>query len=602
VNPKRNHPWWKHKLVAWAAAAIGAAAITTGAILGKSKTGEPSQEEQITRWIKEAEPQTQTFCPPVEDRKFWGSKQKAVRRQDLVPDFTAIQAMDSSGLIGVIEQGTEQELAHNSGVWIPTMEEAIKRILNLPWSEKLQGKEFTDLHASQKAASLARAIHGLKNKVNPQLVELTKQAIAKKVTGPFLKEAVLFQKQHISWQKHMCPWLEAGDNWTAVCINNILYAILATEESAEVRAHAIAISLDPLNNYLASFETDGYLRSGIRYWNYGLGNLLVLAHRLRKATGGHIDLLKNPLLEKIGRFKYETLIARINQDEYFPLFADNTNPTARRLWMEELCHRSLGSPAPEAQGNPPAGITNDLMLWLPERPMGAPSPPKIDTTFYESLGVLIARHENKEHVLAAQGGINSGEHNHQDIGSYTLFQNGAYITGDPGCKSYTMEQFGNRRYTLDLQSSWGHPVPCVDNHLQGPLEGAVGVVLERKDQNNAQEITYDIKSAYATPGLTKLTRTLRFQTQGKPTLTITDAFEANHPISFETAAITTKATINGNTAHLAGAGYTITFQGTDTVELKVEDFWRDNKPTVRIGASLANKATKGSITQVIEPK
>ena len=341
----------KNSTLAILLAASGASAVGGAIWILSRYTKETPREEVILGWLEKNEPEPTTFSPDVNDREFWDAQEgKPAKKDPPKPEELVAGTTTSQRLMGVVNEGTQQELAFNSGEWIPAIEAALKQIVDCPWSEPIQGQEFTDLHASQTAGTLARTLRALEPKLDPSVREKTLKAIREKVTGPFLKDAETYQVTPLRWGQDMCPWLEGPSNWTAVCINNILYAILATEPDPKVRAHAIALAESPLEEYLGSAEEDGYLSSGMRYWNYGFGNLMILNERLSKATGGNVILSKNEKIKKIGAFKTGWLLWEKNDNEYFPLFADNNNPTEKRVWLEELCSRRVGRQPPPWTG------------------------------------------------------------------------------------------------------------------------------------------------------------------------------------------------------------------------------------------------------------
>lgn len=560
-----------------------------------------SREDQILGWLLKYEPQPSTFSPDVTDRKFW--KTRLLETKKIEPPENIPSTLDSAGYNNLINMGTDQELKFNTGEWIPAIEAALTGIQKVPWSERLQNQEFTDLHASQTAGNLARSIHALHSKLNPEVIESTIQTIRRKVTGPFIKDAERYQQEGLIWGKDMCPWLEGQTNWTAVCINHILYAILALEPDPKIRAHAIALAESPLDEYLRSAEEDGYLASGIRYWNYGFGSMMTLNERLAKATGNHIMLSDNEKVGKIGRFKENWLIWTENGDNYFPLFADNNNPTAERQWLDELCYRRFGTkpvePQPRYTGS--GGPFDDLMQWLPDRnPSTEQTPLKKESSYYNSAGALISRHSDGKTVLAAKAGSNQEEHNHNDVGSYTLFESGKYIAGDPGALTYTREVFSKARYETETLSSYGHPVPSPDNHLQTNSETARGIVLRHEITPEKDEVEYDLKHAYKMPGLTKLKRTITVNKTDKPKITVTDEFEAEYPIDFETAIITDRGTIKEN--EILMGDWKTTFKSNIPTERAEERFWRDQTPLKRIVSKTLGKAVKGKLSYTIEKK
>lgn len=557
----------------------------------------PSREAEILGWIQKNEPSPAIFCPNIEDRQFWDARPLGAKKQPPPQTATSnLRAINAAGLGGIITEGTDQELSYNTGEWLPIIEKTLLELLDTPWTEQIQTKEFTDLHATATGANIARTINALKPKLNPALVEKALLTIRRKITGPYLKDLEKFQKEKLNWSIDMCPWLEGTSNWNAVCVSNIIYTVLATEADPKTRAHTIAASEAPLRQYLKSAEEDGYLGSGIRYWNYGFGHLLTLNERLAKATGGEIILSDEPKIQKIGVFKNEWLISKKGETEIFPLFADNNNPTERNLWLDLLCHIRIGTTAPESQPRMAAGNgpLTDLLVWLPEIKPASGATVKKDSTFYASAGALISRHANKRTVLAIKGGSNQEEHNHNDVGSYTLFDDGNYVTGDAGTVGYKIEMFGPRRYEEDILSSYGHPVPVVNNHLQTNAVTSGAKVMFQSIEPLEDKIVYDITTAYKTPGLISVKRTMIFKKEGNPEITIIDEFEAERPIKFESPLIYSRGKRIGDKIEMGN--FIGEFTSDAPLEFEDSRFWKDNTPMKRFAAIISEPRTKGQIT------
>lgn len=69
--------------------------------------------------------------------------------------------------------------------------------------------------------------------------------------------------------------------------------------------------------------------------------------------------------------------------------------------------------------------------------------------------------------LAAQGGHNAESHNHNDVGNFIVFADGAPVLIDAGVESYTAKTFSPQRYDIwAMQSAW-HNLPTLNGVMQG---------------------------------------------------------------------------------------------------------------------------------------
>ena len=67
-----------------------------------------------------------------------------------------------------------------------------------------------------------------------------------------------------------------------------------------------------------------------------------------------------------------------------------------------------------------------------------------------------------------KGGHNGVNHNHNDLGAFTVMIDDRELLVDPGAEIYTARTFSRHRYEGDLLNSFGHPVPVVAGQLQPP--------------------------------------------------------------------------------------------------------------------------------------
>lgn len=511
-------------------------------------------EENIQRWLSNAKEKNNaaTFCPPVSDRKFWNVQNSPSR---LSPKDA--QILGPLPPIIVLNEGTKQECFYNTGEWIPEIEKALTELLKIPWGDKdPNGKYFVDLKATTTAREMAHCISMLESKLPPGLVIQVKKEIRKRIVDPYRKELNRYQTAQGYFGATQCPWLGGRwpSNWIAVCVSNIVYCSMVVD-SVEEQAEIIVKSKEPIEDYLKTFEDDGYIPAGIRYWNYGFQHLLFLAELLYSKTDGNVNLFKNPKLAQMVTFPFSALVGKNeNQDfEFYPLFADNKNPTRTDDWTWEIIKQRFEIPEEhillQSRYLPPEdgdGAIMDLLVYKSANPNNEKIPVKIkeeSSHFYPNNGVLISRFNNGKEVVTIAGGNNGTEHNHNDIGSYTFFSknNVNYwlpVFGDMGDLEYTQENFARAtRYLVDILSSYGHPVPVVNGQLQFTSAKAQSKLLKHSLSKKEDSITYDLSTAYDVPEIESLTRTAIVKKEQEE-LNIIDSFKSQSPIEFESPIIT----------------------------------------------------------------
>lgn len=84
---------------------------------------------------------------------------------------------------------------------------------------------------------------------------------------------------------------------------------------------------------------------------------------------------------------------------------------------------------------------------------------------FDSLGVAIFR--QGPFCVAAKGGHNGENHNHNDCGNVIVYADGKPILIDVGVGAYTKDTFSDRRYSIWTMQSSYHNLPEINGYMQG---------------------------------------------------------------------------------------------------------------------------------------
>lgn len=128
---------------------------------------------------------------------------------------------------------------------------------------------------------------------------------------------------------------------------------------------------------------------------------------------------------------------------------------------------------------------------------------------------------NKEGwFLAAKGGFNNESHNHNDVGSFSLYVNTTPILIDAGVGTYTRQTFGKERYTIWTMQSNYHNLPVINGIPQsyGQQYKATDVIC----RPGRRFFSANIAKAY--PEEAAINRWIRSYSLGDRQLTVTDDF------------------------------------------------------------------------------
>ncbi len=414
------------------------------------------------------------------------------------------------------------ELFENKKRFIPAIEEMIRRFCDYPsWilpahdrgAEVYDGKTcYSDLVSTNIGCTMGLLYNWLGESLSPEVRLLMKENVNRRVLEPYIKSV----KKDINLQW----WVRCTNNWNSVCHAGTLGAALSLCESKKERAWYIAAAEYYTRNYFfKGFTSDGYCSEGMSYWNYGYGHFIYLGALVNAATDNKVNFFSMPLTKACTLFgpNMEIIGGR------FAAFADcpiNASPSSFYVaYMSRVLDLHL-SEYEERGAFKHIGLTDFMaMAFLCFDPKyTVPSESKVlgDTkielplrTDFADAGILICRpkpnHQGPVLAVTMKGGNNYENHNHNDIGSFTLIRYIVLKSGkvkaeplilDPGGEVYTQRTFSKNRYVGELLNSFGHSVPRINGSLQIDGRTAKAEVLKKEFSINHDTMTINYTAAY----------------------------------------------------------------------------------------------------------
>jgi len=233
-------------------------------------------------------------------------------------------------------------------------------------------------------------------------------------------------------------------------------------------------------------------------------------------------------------------------------------------------------------------------------------------TWFPDGGLLVCRPGPRApapFAVAIKGGNNGVNHGHNDVGSFSVVVGNQMVICDPGGEVYTARTFGAHRYDSEVLNSFGHAVPIVAGQLQRNGKAAHAELLATNFSTAADNIVFDLRSAYPVNDLQKLERSFIFRRGPSPSLEVRDNVRFDSPENFESALITWGAIrrVSENEFEIADRGsavrvdiYTGGLPFHLRQEIINEDTENGRKP-VHLGIVLDNKISVATVTLRIFP-
>lgn len=491
-----------------------------------------------------------TFVPNYADLKFWQGHSASFPPRAHLNDIP-LESKNVKECLHFLEWAVLELCLHRDKKLETPIKQAFSKMLIEEWWAKAQPFDLTQ---AEFTARLAVCLFLAEPILAPTLYSAIKYKLNKRAIDPYIYALKYQQKNHIKFRGSVPGhffWLECTDNWKGVCISQLLIASLAIN-APEKNREIIDLSLPLLEDYLSSFNPDGTGSGGFRYWNYGFGqSYTLLAELLIRATQGQIDLYDHPKIPHIVAYPYHSSTNTpasefgLKQKVGYPNYADNPSKLSDAPNWSARIHSLRFSGIPEM---PPSTDTEPLFALATLTPrtkktskMQAPIQTDPLRTFLPSTGMFIARDPASKLSVSANGGKNMGvghhEHNHNDIGTYSIYIDGISMAGDPGDRNYfDREAFGMRSYELPLVGAFTHPLPVVNSYYQSRNKEAEATVLSTSLTPDEDSITYDLTSVYPSTALASMHRKITL-TRNPPEVTILDSFSASSPIHFATIVI-----------------------------------------------------------------
>ena len=477
------------------------------------------------------------FVPPITDRSFWESIEPKPEKLS-VEDFRLAFTNPTT----VLGRGTLEMLFYPEDTrWIEPIKKAI---LALIYNEEKDFSSTLGILYTTDLAIVANTLHLLGPVLGEEFVKEQRLALRERAVMPFLSDYERYQLSPLRKGTNPCFWLEWNNNWKAVCLANIVYIAWIVEDDPKILTQVVNAAQEVINDYLNSFESDGYFSGGMRYWGYGFSHYGLLSEMLLQMTQGLVDLYKHPTVSLAVTYPYQLEISGTNPflNGTFPVFGDNRNPPLYYEWVGTVLPQRFSNLwAPGSYTFNPLNSESFIAPYLMISPYRDLTRERLTATLnpqpsmpYSQLAIF--KDPNSSLILVIKGGHNGEEHNHNDVGSYNLFcrlSTGLVeLVGDLGVEDYMGDHFaGGKRYTFEGMGSHGHPLPIVNNLLQSSGHGAYGVVVPEETNIDDRVVTWDLTACYQDPNIEYVKRRVSLN---DGVLSVRDSFKSSSPVSFET--------------------------------------------------------------------
>lgn len=395
--------------------------------------------------------------------------------------------------------------------------------------------QIIELFTAETAALLAWTYFLLKNKLDSVSIlvcERIELEVKKRILDPYL-ERNDFWWMGFKEEKML-------NNWNPWCNSNCLCAFLLLEEDPHRRLTAVEKVVRSLENYIQRLPSDGGCEEGPKYWMYAGGKLFDCLELLYGASGEKIDIYQEPLIKQIGGYLYKAFI----DGSFYANFADSSANVhipavlayrfGRRIGdarLSELGSMVLKKNREEETTEEFASMFRILpaLFKYSEIENYTGESPYIRDAWLDGIQMMAAREQegsSKGLYLAAKGGHNAESHNHNDIGSFIVYCDGAPMIIDPGVLTYTSKSFFSERYTIWAMQSAYHNVPIVNGVQQKDGRQYKAHNINYHQEDTLSCLSMNISGAYPeTSNINSWIRSISLIRDSHPCIEIKDNFQ-----------------------------------------------------------------------------
>ena len=336
---------------------------------------------------------------------------------------------------------------------------------------------YIDLHAANTGSLLAAATYLLSDELHPTVIERALAEIKFRILDAFLKHDDFWWQGIPSFpgEKRLV------NNWNSWICQNLMFTYLLASENEEYMHKGIAKVMDVLSYFIDALPQDGGCDEGAAYWFGAAGAMFVALEQLYTASRGKINIYDNEKIKKSGNFFAKMFIS----EKYIVNFNDayHKKDGGEDWWILFWFGKRTNNPILCDIGKrywksidekiyfpPQFKLYNIFALFSQEEICSYEFDVQVeDSSFLEDLQILTVwqdRKSTKGLFLATKGGHNDESHNHNDVGTITVYADGEPLLVDPGMGIYTKNHFNENRYDIwNHQSSW-HNLPEINGAMQ----------------------------------------------------------------------------------------------------------------------------------------
>lgn len=370
-------------------------------------------------------------------------------------------------------------------------------------------------------------MHDELDKVNPSIAAKLKSKIQQRILVPYMA------RDDYWWQALNYKPGMMVNNWNPWCNFNVLTCFLLLEENPANLAKAVYKTMRSTDQFINYVKEDGACEEGPSYWGHAAGKMYDYLQLLHDATKGKLSIFDEPIVKNMGEYIARSYVG----NGWVVNFADASakgggNPglifrygkAVNSNGMQSFANYLLGGKTQWTDINESRDFFRTMENIKTASDIFSVKPSLLSEKFswYPNTEFCYMKNNNN-FFFAAKGGYNNESHNHNDVGTFSLYIDTLPVFIDAGVGTYTRQTFSDERYTIWTMQSDYHNLPMINGMPQ--KFGAEYKSANVKFDEAHSEFSMNIANSY-----TKETAVVdwnRKYTLTEKSLFIEDQFELN---------------------------------------------------------------------------
>lgn len=367
--------------------------------------------------------------------------------------------------------------------------------------------------------------HETFDQINPSISAYLRSALQGRILDPYMSN------DREWWMAFYWKPGEIINNWNPWCNSNVLQCFLLLENDQDRLTEAVWRTMLSVDKFINFVKADGACEEGTSYWGHAAGKMYDYLQILSDGTNGKVSLFQEPMIRRMGEYISRSYVG----NGWVVNFADASAKGGGDAPLIYRYGRAVGSTemmqfaAYLLNGKRPTiPLGNDTfrslqcILYNQQLQKTEPAHDIPACTWYPDTEFCYLSNKN-DWFMAAKGGFNNESHNHNDVGTFSLYVNTIPVLIDAGVGTYTRQTFSDERYTIWTMQSNYHNLPIINGVAQqfGQEYKAKNVTCNEKRRT----FSADIAGAY--PQEAHVNSWIRNYELGEKQLIINDKFILN---------------------------------------------------------------------------